>query len=344
MKIETNIKSLLNATGKVVVPNLGTFTTAQASAELTEAGGVIAPPRAKIMFSEDTTDLAGYSLQDYLVASGQFSETDAELEIEAFVKGIKNTVENAEKAGLGAMGHFQQGSYGLEFVSNDSSNMGSDSFGLPKINARPLVPVPITDDTPMPGSGDKLLLKAILIPLIIISIVLVYFLVDKEAYQTISSYFSSDDSGVVVPPKKDDNTNLTDNTKNDTDNTTTVDGNDTDKSDGKGDDTANAKTDGTANPDKTDSNTNTKTPDDNKTTVVTSNTARFYIIIGSFTNDNAAQKAVNRCKRVGYSDAKILKMNNKIRVSVEDYTSRNDALEKAKKIGKDFPGAWVLAN
>lgn len=343
MKIESNIRALLNATGKVVIADLGTFTSGQASAEVTEAGGVIAPPQAKVIFSEDTSELDSYSLTDYLVVSGQSNEQDAILEIEAFTKGIKNTVEASEKAGLGSLGYFQKGDYGLEFVPSDAGAVGGDSFGLPKINARPLVPVPISDNTPSPtgGGGDKLLLKAILIPLVLLSLVLVFFMINKDAYNSLLSYFGSPGTEVVDQPR-DNGNNLNDNTKKDNgdnaknDNTKKDDGNksainENDKAD-------NSKVDNSKKPDA-------KADDSKpKNDVVTSSTSRFYIIIGSFSNQKAAQKAVNKCKKVGYPNAKILKMNGKIRVSVEDYAQKTEAMTKASKVGKDYPGAWVLAN
>ena len=337
MKIESNIKSILNKTGKVVIPELGTFTTAQASAAVTEAGGVIAPPQATIQFSEDTSELDNYSLEKFLVAAGIMDESDAALELEAFTKGIKNTVASSGKAGIASLGYFQKGAYGLEFVASDVVGASGDSFGLPKITARPLMPVPITDDAPKP-SGDKLLLKAILIPLVLLAFVLVFFMINKEAYQSLVGYFSSPDQEIV--DNSGNNGTSNDGANNGTSNT--------DKDDNGGEDTKTDKSDGKtpdANSDKKDNNT-PKNDDTNTTDkdVVADNTTKFYIIIGSFTNTTAANKKIKECKRIGFPNAEVLKMNGRIRVSVEAHTDRATAEAKAKKLGKDFPGAWVLAN
>ena len=354
MKIEASIQQILNQTGKVVIPNFGTFSTAQASASVTDSGGVIAPPQAEISFTEDTSDVGTVSLAEYLVSSGKVSKADIELELEAFINGVQNTVESSGKAGLGALGYFQKGAGGLEFVSSTGTSMGADNFGLPKIAARPLVPVAVTDHTPAPtGKGDNLLLKAILIPLIILSVALAYFLIDKEAYQAMVAYLNKPSTEVNTPPikdkpdgeanngKKDDGTGdivlLDDDKKGSkkTDGTTKVDkpDNSTVKDDGA------KKSDNTTTADKS-SNTTTGKDDISKAT----SGVRFYIIIASVKTDKGAQKKVNQCKRLGYKNARVLKMNGKIRVSIDDFADKATALEKAKQLGKDYPGAWPLAH
>ena len=340
MKIESSIQRILNQRGKVVVPNLGTFATAQASATVTDSGGVIAPPQAEVIFTEDTSEMEAYSLADYLVTSGEVSESDVELEIEAFVKGVKNTIIASGKAGVGSLGYFQQVTRGLKFVATNATNIGADSFGLPKIAARPLVPVPISDNAATTGAkGDNLLLKAILIPLIILCVALVYFLFNQETYQAMMAYFNKPTTEVTVPPvKKPDGNKPTGDTTIPKKTDKNVKG--TKKTDGakQGGDTKKTTTEK-----KPDATTKTSTGDTNSD-VVTSTTSRFYIIIGSFGNERAAKKKVSESKRLGYSEAKVLKMNGKIRVSIEDHEKRDIAITKAAKLGKDFPGAWVLAN
>jgi hypothetical protein len=202
------------------------------------------------------------------------------------------------------------------------------------LKARPLVPV-VVQPTVATTTNSGLLMKAILVPLVLIALILIFLVFKPNAYNSLVSYFTgSGDNKELVDDKKDKN--LVDKEVVPIVKDKRVEGNEVlDKEKPKEIEKENKKVE---EPNKDE--------DRGATTggTVSTKTNRFYIIIGSFTNDSAAKKAIAKANKIGYPGAKILKMSGRIRVSVDDYSAKTNAVGKAKRVGKDFPGAWVLAN
>ena len=75
--------------------------------------------------------------------------------------------------------------------------------------------------------------------------------------------------------------------------------------------------------------------------VIKSPTGRSYIIFGSFNSIEDATKVVEKYKKQGFTNAKILINDKMFRVSLADYPTQQEALEAKKKLGMDFRDAWV---
>lgn len=339
MKIEVGIKALLRDKGIAVIPNLGTFRVSHVSASVQEQGGVIAPPAEIIDFSEETTSLRTASVAEYLQQKGYSAENSQE-SVSNFVEAVKSHTQAGAKSTVEGLGFFRANDVGdLEFFSEHEMQMASESFGLPKLTARPLVPVVIKPTPPQPASSG-LLMKAILVPLVLIALILIFLVFKPDAYNSLASYFSGNGDNELVDEKK----------KEDLENKeiTPI---------GKADSEANNPKENEvveSNPkemevEEDEEDEEVENPNSNDTGattggIITSKTNRFYIIIGSFTNDAVAKQAISKANKIGYPGAKILKMDGRTRVSVDDYSTRDNAVGKAKRVGKDFPGAWVLAN
>lgn len=379
MKLEKSIKESLRERGKVMIPDLGTFTTSHANAEIKQSGGIVKPPAQKISFSEEIA--VGASIIDYVMEKGETDTKQLQLEVEAFTNGVKNNINLQDRSEIKGLGYFKKGSGGsLVFHQFDDVILNPDSFGLPKITARPLVPMLVNNDG---DDGDKqVLLKAILIPLIFLALFGGYLLLDKDAYNGVMSYFTEqpaiNNNGDLVNPedrgegdggykdggtgedgredKNGDNNTITDVNDNNGDNNASNDNKPEDKEpeDKKVED---KKPEDKKVEDKKpeDKKPEDKKPEDKKpdvkpsntgstNSIITSKTNRYYVIIGSFTDMTSANKALKKCKKIGYKDAKILKVGGKIRVSVADFGAQADAKTKAGQVGKDFPGAWPLKN
>ncbi len=80
-----------------------------------------------------------------------------------------------------------------------------------------------------------------------------------------------------------------------------------------------------------------------ETLVVSVDKNRFYVIIGSFPNLEAAKNAALKHKTEGYPKAKVVIKDEKIRISLSDYPT-NEAAHNAKKmLPAKYKDAWVLA-
>ncbi len=335
MKIEEGIKALLRDKGVAVVPDLGTFRISHVSASVQEQGGVIAPPAEIIEFSEENNASKGHSIAEYLHKSG-YSAEQTEEALGNFVDSVKSHTSSGAKSTVEGLGFFRANESGrIEFFSEEEMRVVSESFGLPKLKARPLVPVVVNPTPPKPASSG-LLLKAILVPLVLIALILIFLVFKPDAYNSLASYFSGNEDNTelidgeegedvagneIAPIKKEEEG-------------ANKDVNEVVEEDNPREEVTNDEVDESDNNDRGATTGGT----------ISSKTNRFYIIIGSFTNDSAAQQAIGKANKIGYPGAKILKMDGRIRVSVDDYSAKINAVGKAKRVGKDFPGAWVLAN
>ncbi|MFT5618716.1 MAG: hypothetical protein ACI85I_001951 [Arenicella sp.] len=342
MKIEEGIKALLREKGMAVVPSLGTFLISHVGASVQEQGGVIAPPAETIEFSEETNPSGKGSVTDYLYKSG-YSAEQLEEDLGDFVNSVKSNTSSGGKSTVEGLGFFRANEAGgIEFFSEEEAQIASESFGLPKLTVRPLVPV-VVNAVPAEPTSSSLLLKAILVPLVLIALILIFLVFKPDAYRSLAAYFTgSADDKELVDDKKDSELDdkkitLIEKDKERVDKEAgkeTIEKDKLKEGDNKEEDKTEEKVEKPENNDR------------GATTggIVSSKTNRFYIIIGSFTNDAAAKKAIAKANKIGYPGAKILKMSGRTRVSVDDYEAKSNAVGKAKRVGKDFPGAWVLAN
>jgi len=75
--------------------------------------------------------------------------------------------------------------------------------------------------------------------------------------------------------------------------------------------------------------------------IITAPTGRSYVIFGSFNNKEDAVKMVEKHKKTGFNQAKILVSDKTFRVSLSDYATQQEALEAKSKLGAEYKEAWV---
>lgn len=75
--------------------------------------------------------------------------------------------------------------------------------------------------------------------------------------------------------------------------------------------------------------------------IIKAPTGKSYIIFGSFNNIEDASKMVEKYKKTGFQQAKILINEQMYRVSLADYPSQQEALDARKKLGMEYKDAWV---
>lgn len=346
MKIEERIKQHLTSHHKVVVPNLGTFTALPASARMKEEGGILHPPTLQIAFSNDIYDVADESIAKWLLKYGDVSEDELKYELESFTKGIKNNVDLHGKGELKGLGYFIKDSQGnLAFKQDDEVVLGADSFGLPKLEAKPLTPAVITDKIPVPSENNKLLMAAIAIPLIVLFFLFLFFLLNRDSYEKLTSYFSGDTPALVEERSNTDEVAENSFAKIDS---LKAAREASEEKDSEAGDKASAKTaekSKTVEP-KPQPKEEKPVADAGSSTdlVVSSKTNRYYVIIGSYSDIASAKKAALKCRKIGYETAKVVNIGNRVRVSLQDFAQKPEASTFATKAGKDYAGAWVFAN
>jgi hypothetical protein len=75
--------------------------------------------------------------------------------------------------------------------------------------------------------------------------------------------------------------------------------------------------------------------------VVSVATGRSYIIFGSFNTLEDALKMVQKYKKNGFNQAKVLAKDNTYRVSLSDYPTQKEALDAKKTLGNEYKESWV---
>jgi hypothetical protein len=75
--------------------------------------------------------------------------------------------------------------------------------------------------------------------------------------------------------------------------------------------------------------------------VITKPTGRYYLILASLKTEADANKEVERFKKAGFPNARIIYKDNLYRVSIADYTTQQEGLDAKKGLGDEYKSAWV---
>jgi nucleoid DNA-binding protein/cell division septation protein DedD len=348
MTITHYIKDALIENKKVVVPNLGTFTAQYEPARIKNNGSILLPPNAKVTFSHSVYSSDFDALGDYIQAKEKRNRMEIEEEIMLFSTEIKGQVGSYGKYTLTDFGQFRLGNDGkFEFIQSDEVVLLNESYGLPKVTAMPLIPVSDEADsvnsakihTPIvPEKDHSVLLWFVIIPLVLLGVFIAYIFVNKEASEKVAAIFSDQPA---------EPTTVTDTTA--TANTDSLDAlallppPSTSKDKEIIDKASKEKQESTKqNNTPTKTTEKTVTAQTNTNDVVSSNKGRFYIIAGSFNTVANAQKAVNIARTKGYKEAKIVEKDGKIRLSLGDFSSKQEADNVLSDYRRNYENAWIL--
>jgi hypothetical protein len=75
--------------------------------------------------------------------------------------------------------------------------------------------------------------------------------------------------------------------------------------------------------------------------VITKPTGRYYLIFASLKTEADANKELERFKKAGFPNARIILKDNLYRVSLADYTTQQEGLEAKKQLGDEYKAAWI---
>jgi len=88
---------------------------------------------------------------------------------------------------------------------------------------------------------------------------------------------------------------------------------------------------------------NKPSPGKEEQLIVSTETGRFYVIVGSLNTLNDAKDQLNKYIQEGYRKAKIVTKDNKFRLSLADYPTMDQANKAKSELPSKYKDAWVLA-
>ncbi len=76
--------------------------------------------------------------------------------------------------------------------------------------------------------------------------------------------------------------------------------------------------------------------------IVTESTGRFYLIFGNYSTMNDATAMASKYVKEGFSKAKVITKDDKFRISLNDFPSKELAIQGKKELPEKYKDAWIL--
>jgi len=74
---------------------------------------------------------------------------------------------------------------------------------------------------------------------------------------------------------------------------------------------------------------------------ISGQTAKYYLIYGSFNTRSDAEEAVKRYKKSGLQQVSILQKDGRFRVAIDAHSNLKDAMKSKEKFHDQYPEAWI---
>ena len=298
LDIGNYIKEILKIEDSVIVPELGAFTTSYKSAQISSKSKSISPPTKEITFIEKLKKDNG-RLVRFISEKENITETETRHEINEFVKNAITELENGKHVRFTGLGYlYKDKAYKIQFVQDQSENILLDSFGLEEIEWESENNSKI--NLPEKQHTRKTKGKVLVIPIAILAVIILVLsmlIADKiklnnENNSLISSIFGENRK----IEKLNQENNISANVEKDIDSLSVK--------------------------------RNALYYEQDKYAIYNS----FYIIAGSFSIYNNAEKMKVQLKKQGYN-AEILEVDGKIfRVAMKKFDNRNEALQELMRL------------
>ena len=313
--IEYYISQLLYKNDCVIVMNFGGFVCSSISANLNQITGVLTPPNKSILFNSQLKENDGL-LINHIAQAENISQENAKLNLLKFVNQSLENLNKFKSCRFEEIGLFTLNSDGnIIFTQDLKRNYNSNAFGFQDVINNKIT----RDNSEIIEESLKLikqknnfttkrLLKAaaIIIPLIGLS----FLSITQE--QRINSFYTQIANISPISLKKDNKISLSNKTskkeisiKNET------------QLEIKDQDVVKAF----------------------KEVVIPSQ--KFYIIAGAFSVEKNANKLKTKLNSWNYNST-IIKNEKIMRVSYDNFDSKEEALISLSKIRKENPQAWIL--
>lgn len=362
--IVKHLTALLARHNKVVVPRLGTFTVSTTQAEM--VGEEMLPPRRHITFSEYEID-DNHLLKNAVLEAENITEADFEEQVKDFVATLRTQITifgSYEVVGLGKFLKDDAGS--LRFVAEEVQNFVGDSFGLPKIsyqtihatNSKQAEEIVVKSKPKNTTTSDTMTLEdekekwksselvwwLVVIPLLFVFAFLIYLFTQKDAMDRFRSFFSGGDNAVAVNVSEKKSYENFQGQKPETVITA-------EQGDNSGRGTTVVEPEG-EDKEKFETPVVTTPKRNNTPTVVRENmpkakeaqAGKFYIVLGSFSSEDKANKAKMSIDNKGVNSMVLSSKDSKLyRVAYGvEFSDEKSATEKIKEVSEKLGiQVWV---
>ncbi len=317
------IRDLLYGNDCVILPGFGGFIGNYTPARINRENDTFYPPVKAISFNSKLNHNDGLLI-------GRISEkrglgyVDSKRIVEDFIGGLKDKLSGGERVHMEGIGHFRYNSEGsLQFEPDNNINFLLDSYGLTGFTREPVRDYDVSRvitgrfdrDPAVTASRRKMIWRAaVAVPFIAAMIVIP---VKTDMFR----------SGASLNPLA--RVELAEAVS-------------------AGEEQSGEMTDGTVSEVKDIANTENK-PVEDKTTVTDENTAvnnageagTYYLIIGSFKDQENAEHLYNKIAEEGHNAGLIKADNGYFRVSIESFGTSREAIDERSRLNDTFPGIWI---
>lgn len=326
MDIKNYIKQFIIDNQEVVIPGLGGFFAEYEAAAFDVTENKFLPPSQKISFTPEYS-FSDTNLINFIAQKEKIDKKEAKLQVESFVKQIKNQLEAGKNVEFPAIGILSQTKNGeIIFTQDINSNLLTEAFGLKVLKTEPIREHTEVKQTPKkPKINNRLFIYISSVAAILLIIALIWYF--TEGYWNINFISSSD-----TPPTESGNAQI-------------------DKSESETYLNNIAKADSL----KAAINQTIDVTTDKKEALFYKEPetkpegrkqqySQFQIIAGSFKKIENAEKFCRDLKQLGYEPEIIESDKNVLRVSIYSYTDETSALKKLYKLreASEIKAVWIL--
>ncbi len=340
MNISTHIINLLQLNEQVVVPGLGTFIVEYNTAKINSADNTFSPPSKKVIFDSFTPDDS--MLAEFISKNNSISFDEANLQIKEFVGSILTSIQKNNEYDIIGLGKFIITKESQIAFITFEKNFSDDHFGLPEFVASEIIRNNGKEKAQIITDRDKnkldkkisfkrkIIKQAVTFSILFLIIGIIFFV-----------FFFTDLFRGNIGDNKGVTDNILQNEKVATqENIPQIDNSN-----------ENAKKDTFIPEKQTIKEEHIKVevkPEKEKVTQkVQRNQENYYLVAGSFKQEENAIKRVNELIAKGYKYAGVTRNNNKglYIVYYGAYSNRNEAEKQQENIKKtENPETWILKN
>ncbi len=308
-KIGTYINELLFWHDCVIIPGLGGFVANHLSAEIDDEKGLFLPPRKEIGFNRSLSHNDGL-LINYVAVHEGVEYQAAALQVKQYVDEVLRQINSGFSFDIDSVGVLKSDAIGnLLFQPFNTSGFLADSFGLSSFH----FDAGVAEEERQSASVRRVLRPVSLRHVAASVAVMAGLFLFSPEINIASGSRGLNQAGYlsVLLPQAGQSASET---------------------------SVLASEEETAIP--------VEEPMQSVATEVEEVAPRYYIIAGSFPVENQADAFIEQLNRKGVSGGSKLHCKGKIRVAIEGFANKADAVErmKAYKLKQGFEGVWVYAH
>lgn len=317
MQIEQHIREILRQNAYVAIPGIGSFYRTYSPAKICEEQNSIIPPSYDYSFDTDRTFDDG-AIANYLTAKYGINEPNVQQRVEEWVSTIEARLAMGESVAFDGVGELCTLGEDTEFIPFLDDRKASAAFGLSP------VPLPPYIKNAKRKKNRKKRRSAVLFPLFLLLLgggYAAYYYLDWP-------YIASQ-----MPWNSTERPSFASNTPRSTEKTTAIT-------------TPPRTVDTAAEPKKTQralALVDSSLHQHNALQPIENNTL-YYIVAGSFRNEENAQKQIEDLRNLGFKDPKIRRENEYYQVYVAYYSSLPHAQAKLNELWQKYGESFCFLN